>query len=417
MSKITDLQGRLEERRSHLHAIFEQAGPDNDMSKVTLIDGDTAAKVEHIQQANAEMGDLAKELKELNGLAAIRQGTDDLAVVDPRGRALAAAAGDPLGPKVLEQPKSMGQLFVESEAYKGRPAGMGHGPQSVLDVGMDGLRAATFQRSAGWAPESLRTGRVVEFALRPIQVTDLFSTADTTSAAVVYMEETTATNAAAERAENAAYVESTLVLTQRTVTVETVGTSLPITDEQLADVAQAQSYVDGRLGFFVMQRLDSQLLNGDGITPNIRGLLNATGLQTQAKGADPVPDAIYKAMQKVRVAGRAFPSALCIHPDDWTDVRLLRTADGVYIWGNPSMPGPETIWGLVIAQTDAIAANTGLVGDFSPVMVQLYIRQGLEVQVGYVNDDFLKGKQTVRAGIRCANVIYRGAAFCTVTGI
>jgi hypothetical protein len=50
-------------------------------------------------------------------------------------------------------------------------------------------------------------------------------------------------------------------------------------------------------------------------------------------------------------------------------------------------------------------------------MCQLYIRRGLEVQVGYVNDDFTKGKQTVRAGIRCALVIYRGAAYSTVTGI
>lgn len=175
--------------------------------------------------------------------------------------------------------------------------------------------------------------------------------------------------------------------------------------------------MEGRLGFFVLQRLDSQLLNGDDNAPNIQGYLNATNLQTQAKGADPVPDAVYKAMVKVRVTGRAFPNAAVFHPTDWQDVRLLRTADGIYIWGAPSEPGPDRIWGLTAVLSDAITLNTGLVGDFSPAMSQLYIRRGLEVQIGWVNDNFTKGMQTVRAGIRAALVIYRGAAFCTVTGI
>ena len=47
----------------------------------------------------------------------------------------------------------------------------------------------------------------------------------------------------------------------------------------------------------------------------------------------------------------------------------------------------------------------------------IVVRSGLEVQVGFVNDDFSKGKQTVRAGVRVANVIYRGAAYCTVTSL
>ena len=50
-------------------------------------------------------------------------------------------------------------------------------------------------------------------------------------------------------------------------------------------------------------------------------------------------------------------------------------------------------------------------------MSQLFIRRGLEVQIGYDSGDFLLGRQSVRAGLRAALVVYRGAAFCTVTGI
>jgi HK97 family phage major capsid protein len=418
MSKLTDLQGQLEERRTKLKAIFDQAGPDRDMAKVTLIQGDSTAKVEEIRKLDAELNDLFMQIK------AEKDGADELAAIKRRNDQFDAVDRPPIHPTDPnrkahrdEPAKSLGQLFVESDAYKMRPAGMGYGPQSVLDVGPAEIGAAIFKRTAGWAAESLRTGTVVPFATRPIQVTDLFSTAVTDSALVVYMEETTFTNAAAERAEGAVYAESAFALTQRTQSVETVGTAVPVTDEQLADVAQARSYLDGRVEFAVRQRLDSQLCNGTGVTPLILGILNATNLQTQAKGADPTPDAIYKAMQKVRVTGRAFPSALIIHPDDWTDIRLLRTADGIYIWGAPYDPGPDMIWGIQVAQCDAIAVNTAIVGDFSPMMVQLYVRSGLVIQVGYVNDDFRLGQQTIRAGVRVANVIYRGSAFSTITGI
>lgn len=413
MSKLTDLRGQLDAARKELADVFEQAGEDMDMSKVTVIEGDTAAKVEHIRAVNDKIDDYAKQLEEFNALDAMRL----------KGEALGEITRGAIHPtpgasrERAEQPKTLGQLFVESAAFKGYQRGSRMNPVAELDLGMNDIKATLFETSAGWAPESMRTGRVVEKALRPVQLLDLIPTAATTQAAVVYMEETTATSGAATRAEGATYVASQFALTQRSKTVRSIGTSLPITDEQLEDVAQAQSYIDGRLGFFVMQHLDDQLLNGNDIAPQLDGILGFTDLQTQAKGADPVPDAVYKAMTKVRVTGRAFPSAYVTHPNDWQQVRLLATADGIYLWGSPSEAGPERIWGLQVVQADSIAEGTGLVGDFSPAMLQLFIRRGLEVQVGYDDGDFIEGKVTVRAGLRAALVGYRGAAFCTCTGI
>lgn len=413
---LKEITGKLEERRARLAEIFTQAGPDTDMGKVTAITGSTAEKVDHIRALNDEIDDLQKQAEPLHQQASeierARRNAEELGALQPHpGHGAPGATRRP-------QLQSIGEMFVNSDAYKGyRRGSTSGGPQSVFDLDADGIKATLFETTAGWAPESVRTGRVVDYALRPIQVTDLIPTATTTQAAIVYMEETTATSGAATRAEGAAYAGSTLVLTQRSKTVRSIGTSIPVTDEQLEDVAQAQSYLDGRLGFFVRQKLDYDILNGTDVAPELDGILGFSGLQTQAKGADPVPDAVYKAMTKVRVTGRAFPTAFVAHPNDWQDVRLLRTADGIYIWGNPSDAGPERIWGLQVVQSDAITENTGLVGDFSPAMIQLFIRRGLEVQVGYDSSDFINGKVTVRSGLRAALIGYRGAAFCTTTGI
>ena len=181
------------------------------------------------------------------------------------------------------------------------------------------------------------------------------------------MEETTRTHNAAETAEGASYKESEFVLTERSQTVRKITDSIPVTDEQLEDVSFASSYLDQRIRFGVRQRIDNQVLNGDDIAPNLLGILNKVGIQTQALGGDPVPDAFYKAMTKIRLVGRASPSGMIVHPTDWQGVRLLRTADGIYIWGAPMDAGPQRMWGIQVVESDVIAENTGLVENQSSI--------------------------------------------------
>jgi hypothetical protein len=193
---------------------------------------------------------------------------------------------------------------------------------------------------------------------------------------VVYMEETTRNHAAAEKAEGADYAESAFAFTERTSPVRKITDSLPVTDEQLEDVAGMGGYINGRLTFGVRQRLDSQSLVGDAAGSNLRGIKNVVGIQVQAKGVDPVMDAFFKAMVKVRVTGRAVPTHHLIHPTDWQGIRLTRTADGVYILGAPTDAGPERLWGLPVVQQDADAAGTGHVGSFQPAYISLFEKRG-----------------------------------------
>lgn len=327
----------------------------------------------------------------------------------------ASAATHPDGVKA--ETKSIGQRVVEDPIFKAWQAGDRSQPIEFPDLGLRDIRKTLFETTAGWAPESLRTGFVAEAVTRPLQAIDIMPSGNTGFAQVVYMRETTRTHSAAEKAEGADYAESTFVLTEASSTVRKITDSVPVTDEQLEDVAMAQSYLEGRLLFGVTQRLDQQIISGDGIAPNIDGILNVGGIQTRARGGDPVPDVIYKCMTDIRVTGRALPTHVLMHPTDWEGIRLLRTADGVYIWGNPSETGAERLWGLPVVQNESLTVTNALVGSFMPAWIQLVERRGITIDMGFVNDDFTKGKQTLRASGRWALPVYRPAVFCTATGL
>jgi HK97 family phage major capsid protein len=422
MSKIrsvAEVQEELAAKQRGLAEIFEAAKNDN--GELVM----TADQVDDVRAKNEELDALGEEMEKAREMDTIYQ-KNQQAVRDAAKPAMnlpfpgAKAAPQPQQPNGFtpqQAPKSLGKLFVDAKGYKNWESG------NSMEINFKEFdpqnlgRKTLMETGAGFAPESVRTGRVIESAQRRPMVDDMIPQTTTTQAAVVYMEETTFTNNAAEAAEGAQYGEAALVFTERSDTIRKIGTFLPVTDEQLEDEPQIQSLINNRLALMVRLRREAQLLAGNGTAPNLLGFYNKTGIQTQAKGSDPVPDAIYKAMTKVRHTGYADPTAVILHPNDWQDIRLLRTTEGIYIWGSPAEAGPERVWGLPVVATSAATENTGLVGDFQ-LYSELHFKRGITLKVSDSHSDyFIKGKQAIRADERLALAIYRAAAFCTVTSI
>lgn len=316
--------------------------------------------------------------------------------------------------------KSAGELFTDSEVYKSHAGrhNFGVSYQSDLkEVDFSNSEVkTTMTTAAGFAPRYPRLERVIESAMRRPMISDLMPNTNTNLSTIIYMKETTFTNNAATVAEGAAKPESALAWTETSRNANVIATFIPVTRQQLDDVPQIRSVIDNRLKTMLALAEEVQLMSGTGTDPQLLGFYNLASIQTQAKGADPTPDAIYKAFTKVRWTGFAEPSGVVMHPNDWQDIRLLRTVDGIYIWGSPAEAGPERVWGKPVVVTTAATEGTGLTGDFQ-LYSELFRRMGVTIIVGLVNDDLVKNKQTILVEERVALIVYRDQAFCTITGI
>ncbi|WP_422928552.1 phage major capsid protein [Singulisphaera sp. PoT] len=417
---LETMAGQLQQKRQELSDIFEkskQADGTYDLD---------AAGVDDVRKRNAELDDLGKKYAQARDLCELesknRAEADRLDEVTHPSRHGHGRVQDD-GRKEPPARKSLGQLVVESRPAQAALADIKSGGQfrpyrvDLPDFDLH-VKATMAETGAGYAPPNYRTNIVVFSPQRRPVVADLIPQDPTDQQAIKYMEETTFANAAAMTAEAGGAPESSLAYSERTVLVEWLPTTLPVTEQQLEDVPQLNGIINNRLSLMIQLSEEVQILSGNGTSPQLKGFLGGglSGIQTQALGGDPPLDAVLKAMTLVRFTGFADPSGVVIHPNNWQTIRLLRTSTGAYLMGAPSEAGPEMVWGMPAVVTPAISAGTALLGDFLK-FAHISRRRGLRVEVGFVNDDFKKGQKTLRADERLALEVYRPSAFCTITGL
>jgi HK97 family phage major capsid protein len=405
---LKDVNEAIEAERKHLKLWLDKFDRDEDGAlKMTSDD------VTQFQKRNGALGILVKKAE------AIRSATQTLIDLKaPAGRLVVPTAED-LNGGVMS--KSIGEMFIDSAAYKSRPTTRGSvGPVYVMDVdqlyGKGRGFKTLFDTATGFAIQNIRLPQPLTPAEQPVTIASLMPEGRTSGNAIPYMEETTTTNAAAETDQGASKPEAALAFTERTSNVRKIAVQIPVTDEALEDIPFIESYLDTRLSLFVRQREDAELLKGDATGVNLRGIQNTSGILTQARGTDANQDAIFKALIKVQSQGFLYPTGVVLNPLNWQTMRLMTTADGIYIFGPPNLPGPDTIWGLNVVSTTAETANTALVGAFRTA-AEVFRRTDLSLQVGWINDQFIKNQRTIVVEERLALVVFRPKGFCTVTGL
>jgi len=329
--------------------------------------------------------------------------------------------------------KSFADQVVESDAY--RNVASKNTMAAAIDVKaaatIDEGAAATFNGGAGLggqlvAPQLLPG--IVGLKFQPLTVADLMASGTTSSSAVSYVIEAAFQDLTATVAEKGAKPQLDLTLARRQDNVTKIANVAKVTDEMFQDAEQFKAYLSERMVFGVQRVEENQLLNGNGTSPNLQGLLNRPGIATTvttAAGLTAVKamEGIYNQITALRATSFVEPDAIVINPTDWQTIRLGKDSQGQYYAGGPftgayGNAGPSNLsqlWGLKAVITTAIAQGNVLVGGFQEC-AQVFRRQGITLEMTNSNvDDFVNNLITLRAEERLALAVYRPAGFGKVT--
>lgn len=409
---LADVRGVLNNRRDGQKALLD---------KYPEISGDEVKEIQRLDQEINDLADRERQLVDVERIRADVAKAAGLAGVDARDRRGEAAPGED---RVVDQTwRGLGKLFTDSPAYKGYKRGMRQGPTVEVELSEAQLTALLVTKATlttvGAPPESMRLPFILPGALRRPTVASLIPQGSTTAAAVKYLEETTTTNAIAATAEGATKPELTLGFTERTAPVRKIAGILKVTDETLEDQPLIESYLNTRLQTLMLISEEDELINGDNTAPHLNGLITAsTNTEAKTAGAgDSVVETFYRAMTKIRLTSFLEPSGGILHPTNWQSVQLMKTTDGIYIWGSPADPAPQRLWGVPVVVTPAMAAGTGQVGAYDTATL-IARRSAVSLDIATENeDDWRKNIVAIRVEERLALLVFRPLALCDLTGL
>lgn len=322
--------------------------------------------------------------------------------------------------------KSVGQMFVESEQYKNLlKHGETFGTGEASKFGQVGIEVKTLvtglsDTSAGVFVQPDQRGTVDQIR-RELSVLDLVTRGTTTSDVVEYVIESAMTNNAAVVAEatsaaDGASPESAIGFTKTSTNVKEISHFIPVTRRALADAGQVRTYIDSALRYGVLEALEAQVLNGDGLGENFTGITNVSGTTAQAFDTD-ILTTTRKARTKAKTTGRVRPSGILMTPDNWEEIDLLKDSQGRYYYGGPANLGTPRLWGLPVVESEILAANTAVLADFRHAY--LLDREQTQILASDSNSDWFIRKIIALLAIgRFAFYVQRPAGFveATLTG-
>jgi HK97 family phage major capsid protein len=340
--------------------------------------------------------------------------------------------------------KSLGQIVLGSpqfkavmEQFSGAPVPEKARVQSA-PVQVKALLTGASQTSAGTFVWSERTDVVEMLGRRPLTVRDLVANRRTGSDMLEYVAQTSHTNNAAPVAEATTAAAPTapgtagaLVLPtgggykpegvwafeRRSTTVKTIAEWVPVTKRALSDFAALEGLINDELVADLRETEETQILNGAGTGENLLGILNTSGIQTQAKGTDDTFTAFRRALTKARATGRVVPNAILLNPAQMEELDLAKDGNDRFYGAGPFNPaGIRSLWGIALIESEAVPAGTALVGDFTKAV--LWDREQATVTMtDSHNDFFTRNLVAILAEERLAFAVTRPTAFVTVTGL
>jgi HK97 family phage major capsid protein len=247
---------------------------------------------------------------------------------------------------------------------------------------------------------------------RKVHMRDIIPLGTMSTGSLTYMRETGGEGDLAPWAENSgAKQQFDRDFIEITVPAEYIAGWLRVSRKMLDDMAAFRSYLQMRLMEMYLKVEDSQILNGNGVSPQLEGLLEVAVAATRTTGAN--IERLVFAISQLESSDYTA-TGIVVHVAAYYNIALNK-AEGS---GEYDLPGIVVIQngqlfvaGVPVYKTTAMPVSTYLVGDFV-LGCQLFIRE--QPAVEFFDQDannVTTNMITVRIEGRVALAIYRAEAF------
>jgi len=263
------------------------------------------------------------------------------------------------------------------------------------------------QRSAvGSSTMAMRLAEIGQLPYLGTEMSDLFrnvQVSPSSNGVLRYYDQATVTRGAASVAEAAQKPESVITWAERTLLIEKIADSIPVTKEAWNDVGFIQGELRRLLEINLALKKDDLLYDGDGVTPNIKGVYTSAGAFTTTPYDDSVSGAnLFDLMSVLAVdiannrQSKYKMDTVIVNPINMLGLRLAKDTQGRYLFEGKVLP-----WNIV--ESSQVTANTLVAGDFR--YGTIYDLEDVVIEMGWINDQFIKNTFTILAEQRLGLLI------------
>lgn len=295
---------------------------------------------------------------------------------------------------------SAGEEFVKSEQYKQFVAG------NVQRIRMEVKNTVTSGSTTVFPDQN---PGVISGNFGPLTVRQILRSVPTGSNMVNSLREASWTNSAAFVSQGSTKPESDITFEAYNVAIETVAHTIKMSNQLMADAPAVVAYIQTRLRDGLAQKVESQLINGNGTAPNLSGMTDSGNYTAYTPTSDDLlVDAINRAKYTLWAATGMMPDALIVNPADWGAMERTRegAGSGMYLYGMPGVQAGVNPFGVRVVLSTNVTAGKFIIGAMDASAV-VYQRQGATLEFGLVNDDFAKNLVTARVEERLGLAIER----------
>ena len=226
---------------------------------------------------------------------------------------------------------------------------------------------------------------------------------------VTWINKSAVSNGAGMTAEGATKTQISWTYSEESADVKKITAYVKVSKEALDDLDFLRSEINTDLRQEIELKLDEQIAEGSGVGQNLKGILTyaptfavaGTSLAVAVDGANRL-DVLRSAVALIRKA-KFRANYIAINPVDAALMDMEKGDDNHYILPPFVTADGTRVAGTTVIESFSIDEGSFLVGDFTKS--NLRIREEININLGYENDDFTKNMVTILAEMRAVHYI------------